>query len=265
MHMPADILVKFRHHPEIQIKLNQTALCQRYKKLVQANCSRPAMFRDPCLYTSERFKQLAQQARDVLGWNWVVDDFDDLTVTTRLHKDIEQYVGGQLGFHVIPEEHDYIIHELHYCIHAIQARSQRGQWLQIEWFNDLGFALPEDFEFAKELKFGDVKLQNPYVGHGPLFVWEQNDHTNISQTCKFHDLVRPGINLIVVDYQPQNWNQSEYLSWFLTHDPDFVAQHGTDKIMRYTGWPIVGRVINLDVLQSVVQDPVLELEQVLTL
>jgi hypothetical protein len=122
--------------------------------------------------------------------------------------------------------------------------------------------LPDDFNFKSKLEFGDVKLQNPYVGHNPLFVYQQNDYTSISQTCKFHDLVRPGINLVIKKYEIENFSMDECLQWFSTHGPEFVNRHGIEKIKHYVGLPVIGRVLNLDILEQIANAPKLTFEYI---
>jgi len=46
------------------------------------------------------------------------------------------------------------------------------------------------------------------------------------------------------------------------HATDWIQQHGWDKIMKYTGWPRVGRVKNLDVLKEIAISPLFEIESV---
>ena len=264
-----DILVKYRSFPALEIALAANAVATGYKQLVSENTGRePAIFRDQCRYTAEYFQELALQVRDQLGWQWVNADYSNFETTTLLHKRIEEYIGGPTGYMAVPAEHHELMHEIHYCLHAIQHNSSRGQWLQVEWYNNDGFFLPQDFEFQMELKFGDVKLQNPYVGHCPLLVWEQDDYTNVTQTCKFHDFAKPGINIVIENYQPrrrsngQPYDPELYLAWFRTHGADFLSKFTEQQLLHYTGWPIVGRVTNLDILTQIKAATLLELESV---
>ena len=252
-----DILVKYRGFPGLEIKLDSGPLRDTYKNLVKKNSQQPAISRDPQRYTIEYLRELAGQAKEVLGWNWITDIYD-LKTTTQLHKDIEAYLAQ--GFANIPEEHDILCHELHYALHAVQAGSTRGQWLQVEWFNDDFIPMPDNFEFTKNLKFGDVKLQNAYVGHDPAFLFMQKDFSNIAQTCRFHDIVRPGINIMIDQYTFTI--NDDYIKTLNAHAPNWVNTHGVEKILRYTGWPQVGNVLNLDVLKDIVNSPVFELEKV---
>jgi hypothetical protein len=252
--------VKFRGAPAIRCSLFDTELSRRYIELIKKQTDTP-IFRDPPRYTLEYLKELAIDAQRVLEWDWIKDVYS-LDITTRLHKDIEQYLAK--GFENIPEEHDHLLHELHYCLHSVESGSKRNSWLQVEWFNDQGFGIEADEYPAKvNLEFGDLRLQNPYVGHHPLYVYEQKDSINIEQTCKFHDFVKPGINIVVDpnDNKP-SFDMDAYLKWFETNGSSFVAKHGIEKLKKFTGHPVVGTVINKNDLALLVQQPIIEFEYI---
>jgi len=256
-------ILQFRNCPPLYCELHNTKLASQYYHLLenQYQIDSNPIFRDPEKYTLQYFSVLANQAKQDLGWDWVRPQYT-LDVTTQLHKDLETFL--QFGFSHIPAEHDNLIHELHYALHAIESGSKRGHWLQIEWFNDNGFELPADQYPAKiNLEFGDLRLQNPYVGHHPLFVFEQDDKVNVTQTCKFHDFVKPGIN-IVVKSMPNKWfNWEHYFAWFETNAPEFVQLHTKETIAKFTGHPVIGKVTNLKDLEIVVSTPLLEFEKII--
>lgn len=252
--------VKFRSAPAIVCQLHDTELARKYYNLLQQQYSEDPcpLFRDQQKYTLDYFNQLVDRAERELGWNWRRDNYD-LATTTLLHKDIEQYLAQ--GFENIPAEQDKILHELHFALHAIESGSKRTSWLQIEWFNDNGFSITEDEYPAKlKMEFGDIRLQNPYVGHHPLYIYEQKDSYNIGQTCKFHDFVKPGINLVIAPETEYNFDQEQYLEWFKIQAPEFVKQHGVDRLRKFTGHPIVGSVVNKEDLKTVVEMPIIEFE-----
>ena len=176
-----------------------------------------------------------------------------------MHKDIEQLVGN--NFESVPEHLDDVIHDLHLGLHLLQDNTtpSRLGWLQIEWYNDSGFT-SDDVEFSRSMNKGDLKLQNPFVGHGPLQIYLENDYTNISQTCKFHTFVKPGINIATLDYA-EFTNTEDLIKQFQHHDIKFVNQHGIDKILSYTGYPTIGKVVDVELLQKLINCPnPLELE-----
>jgi hypothetical protein len=259
----SNITVTFVGQPSLHLAIDDTLIGCRYINLIKMayDFSRP-IYRDTLKYNEDYMKDLAEQAKQVFNWDW--DSVGDYTtgIAPVLHKNLEILLKN--GFDSIPEQYDNLVHELHYCLHLVQHKKHnkiRNSWLQIEWYNDMGFELPHDFNFADTLNFGDVKLQNPFVGHGPLQIYQEQDHINISQTCKFHNFVKPGINIAERNY-PTFTEHQQLIDFFVKHDINFVEKHGVDKILHYTGYPVIGRVINLDDLQQVVEASALKLESI---
>ena len=259
--------VKFAGYPELEIELNDPVVSDQYYNLIQQNYQQQfPTFYDSARYTIEYLQSLVPQARELLKWDWIVDF--SIKNTTRLHKDIEQLIGQ--GFENIPTEWDELVNELHFCLHAIETKRQTGAvrdaTMTVEWLNDSGFAMPEDFEFQPGVSYGDIKLQNPYVGHPPSMIFSQQDTANVFQTCRFHDWVKPGIVFCIKKTQsPKSFSRdwiSMYEKWWRQQAPEFVEHHGWSQILRYTGWPVVGHVTNLDVLDQVRTGPVLILDSI---
>lgn len=254
------ILIKFIDQPVLELLINSDSIGQLYFNLVQENyrIEKP-IFRDRLNYTVDYMHQLSIQAKEFLGWDWYAEYYS-IENTAILHKAIEELVGS--GFDNVPAEYDNLIHELHYCLHIIQdgqVSKKRDGWLQLEWYNDSGFELGQDYQFSRGLKFGDVKLQNPWVGHGPLQLFLEKDFTNISQTCKFHNFVKPGINIVIQEFEDFT-DTDALISMFLEHDPAFVTKHGIETIISYIGYPVIGQINNLNDLQQVVNSSRLELD-----
>ena len=254
------INVNFARCPTIKISVDPTDIGIQYFNLVKENYNREQpIYRDINKYTFDYLKSLAVEASEVLGWDWIVDNY---TIENKaiFHKDIELLLGNT-GFDQIPHEYDNLLHELHYGLHVykLDKNQKRGGWLQIEWYNDDGFELDYSFEFQPELKFGDIKLQNPFVGHGPLQMYYEQDFINISQTCKFQTFVKPGINISTDRFEKITF-KDKIIELFQLHDPDFVELHGVEKIKHYTGYPVIGRVINLNDLYACLKTHILELD-----
>jgi hypothetical protein len=174
----------------------------------------------------------------------------DLTITAKLHKDLENSV-GKLGFESIPEQYDFLLYDLHHCLHAIQNRPQdslRPDHLQIEWMTDNSVPLPDDFEFVTQTNFGDLILINPYVGHNPLQIYRENDFSSLSTTCKLHDVIKPGI---VLTNGKETITKETILAKFLEHDPAFVELHGPEKIKYYAGSAVIGRVDDVELFKTI--------------
>jgi len=246
------ITVAFYHQPPLYIKIQDTETGVRYFNLIKSNYTRSKpIFRDELKYTPEYMFELADRAKTAFNWKWdTVLDFTN-SIAPELHKDLEKLLEN--GFSQIPEKYDELVHELHYCLHLIQhkpCKNKRDSWFQIEWYNDEGFDLSPSFEFSLKLTAGDVRLQNPFVGHSPMQMWQEQDFINISQTCKFHTFVKPGMNIAHTSH-PDFKKIDELIQKFQIYDPEFVGRHGIEKIKYYTGHPIIGKVINVNDLDII--------------
>lgn len=236
------IQVKFHNHPTIDLAVDDTETGRCYFELTRRQTLEP-FYRDSSMYTPEFMQELALQAREAFGWNWIADSYD-ISVTAQLHKDLEQYI-GQLGFDQIPEKYDLLLYDLHHCLHAIQhgpTGRNRNDNLQIEWLTDDAVPLPKSFEFQAESRPGDLILINPYVGHNPGQIYLENDFGNLESTCRFHDVIKPGI---VMTTQCR-LDKQLVLEQFQQHDPEFVDRHGADTIRYYTGSAVIGHVVDVD-------------------
>jgi hypothetical protein len=263
----SDITVIFQNQPPIHIKLYDTAAAAHWRKLFVQNYQQKfPLFRDMQKYTWKYLEHLVDQANKTCGWNFTTQ-IQNLQDTVDLHKHIEVTLAN--GYQNIPSDWDHLLDELHFALHTVQQTklsniSRRGNFLQIEWFNDDYVPLPEDFVFTSNLQFGDLRLQNAYVGHIPLQIFEQNDFANVFQTCRFHDRIKPGLNITIFSGNRVLPNIETYTQWWNTHAPEFVKYHGWNKIMYYTGHPIIGQVVNTDDLAKVATcAEVLELQEVI--
>jgi len=250
------ITICFNNLIKLNIDIESSMLGRNYVNLIRKNYNKSLpVYRDKIKYDSIYLLKLAQQAKDAFGWDWALPEYD-LSVIPALHRDLEKLL-SKTGFSNVPAKYDNLLHELHYCLHIVQhpdkVHTRIGN-LQIEWFNDSGFPLPYDFEFKTELKFGDCLLQNPYVGHGPVQIDNENDWDSIDQTCRFHDFVKPGI----VIYTGPNYtiDKQSILNKFNQHNPKFVNKHTEQTILHYTGVPVIGQVRNINDLINIVEYPV---------
>ena len=254
-------LVKFKNFDQLVCNINNTSVGKKYYKLTKKTYQEEfPIYRDRPKFTKKYMSKLATIVNQQLGWSWDLRD-TSIKHTAQMHKDIETLL--MEGFSQIPAELDHVIHDLHYGLHILQHNIEPNRlgWLQIEWYNDVGFDM-ELFPFKHKLELGDIKLQNPYVGHGPLQVYLEQDFQQINQTCKFHDFVKPGINIVTVT-EDEFTDFDDLLSKFKQHDPAFVDQHSSKKIVNYTGYPVIGQVENIDLLKQIISyDSTLELESI---
>jgi len=256
------ITVKFHNQPAIEIAVDDTETGRLYFNLTRRqNKQQPPFYRDTVVYTPEYMVELAHRAKDAFGWDWFSDHYD-ISITAQLHKDLENSV-GQLGFDQIPEQYDELLYDLHHCLHAIQfGKTSQGRFdnFQIEWLVDESVTLPSSFEFKESSNYGDLILINPYVGHNPLQIYKEQDFSSLATTCRFHDIIKPGI---VLTSGYAKVTKDTILEEFIKHDPAFVELHGADKIKYYSGSAVVGHVLDIDKLNQVKQcKNVLTLDQV---
>jgi hypothetical protein len=262
-----DLSIYFKDFPPLLVQLDNNKVAHQWKKLFSDNYNRqmPICRSSTKKYTLAYLNELVAEANEKLHWNYSISiaSADD---TVKLHKNIEQICAN--GFKNIPSAYDNLIHEMHFCIHAIESSAILSpvtyteptvittpvnkvqtrvpiSFLQIEWFNDDGFALDKLFKFKLNMEVGDIKLQNPFVGHGPLQIYRYNDWSNVFQTCRFHDFVRPGINLLTKVRDQTDILDGSYEEWWQTNATEFVSQHGMKKIWHYTGHPVIGRTLNV--------------------
>lgn len=254
------IQINFKNFSGLECVIQDTQIGRQYFLLVQQNYQQSfPIYREELNYTPEYFYNLARQAATAFGWGWSEYDIAQVGIGALLHKDLEILLAD--GFRNIPEQYDNLIHEIHYALHLNQHgmyQGQRTSWFQVEWYNDSGFDLTTDFTLEQNLKVGDVKLQNPFVGHGPLQMWLEQDFINVDQTCKFHNFVRPGINVVHTCPHPPV-DQDEIIAAFQTHAPEFVRKHSVEKIQHYIGYPVIGHVEDIDLLLQLKKSANLEL------
>ena len=257
------INIFFKNNDPIVIKLIDHPVGDKFFKLVKSNLEKEKpIFRDHAKYNEEYLKELSVHLKKELDWNWLKEEYS-LENTVAMHKEIENLLEKDYSFKKIPGHLQNLIHEAHFCIHTIQYRDKNnihGNFLQIEWFNDDFIELNEDLKFSTELSPGDIILQNPYVGHPPLQCYQQNDYKNIMRTCTFHDRIKPGIKINL--FQLVDIDLEKYKNWWHENGLEFVNLHGFKKILSYTGFPVVGKVTNLQTLQEVLKTPVLELDKI---
>lgn len=250
--------VKFQNHEAMILDIHNTVLGHEYCGLVRKNYQAELpVFRDRIKYNDALMLKLAEQAKQQLGWNWARDYYDH-TVTPLLHKDLEQLLSQQ-GFLATSSETDHLLHELHYCLHVVQNQSkhnaQRSGMLQLEWFNDDGFALPADFEFVSHYPIGSVRLQNPYVGHGPVQMYLEQDFYNVQSTCKFPNFVKPGV--LVALNPGRHITESvkkDIMDKFTQADAEFT-EINRYNIQRFSGYGIIGQVRNIETVLEIRNDP----------
>ena len=147
-------------------------------------------------------------------------------------------------------------------MHAVQFKrhlSKRSDNFQIEWLTDTSIPLPKSFEFVESTRFGDLLLINPYVGHNPVQIFNEKDFTSLETTCRFHNIIKPGIVLSTGG----DVTKDEIVEEFKRQDPAFVQLDAEDKIRYYSGFAVVGRVLDVELYNQInCSEDLLELNQI---
>ena len=261
----ANIDIKFKNCSKLNLTLFDNSTVDIFLKLLKKNLSKELpIFRDPAKYTEQYLTKLTKEVKEKLGWEWISDAYS-IENTVKFHKDIENLLDKQGDFSKISGDLQNLIHEAHFCIHTIQYRkttAPRGHFLQLEWFNDDYEELPEDAEFTTSGEFGEIILQNAYVGHPPIQCYQQNDYKNIERTCAFPDRIKPGIKIQInqTSYKDIDWKS--YEKWWKENCNDFVNKVTFEKIKYYTGFNRIGIVENKEQLRKILDEPILEVEEV---
>ena len=88
----------------------------------------------------------------------------------------------------------------------------------------------------------------------------ENDFSSLDTTCRFHDVIKPGIVLAGHYYYV---SKKAILASFQENDPEFVNKHGEKKIKYYSGHAVIGRVDNIKIFRRIQSSPhILVLEDV---
>jgi len=236
----------------LSVQIDNTETGRLYYDLVKQNyANQKPFYTDNIKWTPEYLIELAHIAKQELGWDWLADEYTT-DITSKLHKDLE-YSVGRVGFDNMPEEYDWLLYDLHHCLHSIQfgkTQAKRTCNLQVEWLNDASKPLPKSFEFQTQASPGDAILINPYVGHNPLQLYMEDDYSDLDSTCKFHDIVKPSIVIIPCGYSV---DKETILHKFKHEAPEFVSKHTAEKIKYYTGVAKIGRVTDVNEFNSIMQ------------
>jgi hypothetical protein len=73
-------------------------------------------------------------------------------------------------------------------------------------------------------------------------------------------LIEPGIKINLTDAKFTDIDS--YEQWWRSKASDYVKKQGFDNIMKYTGFPVVGQVKNIEALLTATQEPVLEFSHI---
>ena len=261
------IQLKFKNFDVLELKIESTETATTFFNFFKMNLidSLP-ICKDPLEYDWRMFEQLVDKVVTAFGWNWTYNDIKQADLVS-WHKDLESCLEKTGEMDEIPAALRQLVIDTHFCLHRLQTIHEQKELrhrIQIEWYTSDRRLMPEDVIFKRNIGFGDVILQNPYVGHDPITCFFQDDYKNISRTCAFHDIMTPGFFIQLKDSPWTPGIEKNYINWYEQKCADFVDKVGLQTIMEYTGYPVVGKVVNLGLLQKIQNSNYLKLENVTT-
>jgi len=250
------INIYFKEFDPIEVELINHTVADKFFYLANKHyIEYPIVFRDPLKYTYDYLEKLIVEANEKLHWNCKTQNLTEEDIID-IHKNLENTLNDEGDFRSIPEEFDNLIHEFHYCLHRIQHKDKPNRigYFQIEWFNNEFIPMDNDFSFTNNLKFGDIILQNPFVGHNPLHCYHDDDYTNIDRTCKIPCRIKSGIIMYTIP-KAKEIDYNHYYEWWDTRGKSVLDKVGYDTILRFTGEGKIGEVINKDTLREIIETP----------
>lgn len=257
--------IKFKNFKSLALTFDNNSSVDTWKKLFLNDLKTGLpIYRDAKKYTPEFLNGVYKDLCDGLGWERL--ELNSLENTVLAHKNLEVFL--EKGFEHVPEEWDQHLHDFHYGLHLQENLNfkpcESRPNIQLEWFNDVSEPLGDDFKHTLTTGFGDIHMLYPHVGSSPTKLFLQNDHHDAEQTCRFHDVIKSGFTILTKGSEAHEENSMNgYKQWWITNAPEFVEKHGMEKLLHYAGYPVMGKVRNLDVLEEIAEtNEILELEDI---
>jgi hypothetical protein len=201
---------------------------------------------------TDDFLNKAIRARELFKFNW---DLDNLTQDNfnLWHRDIETF---DLSKHPpwSQEKGDFFI-LLHNALHC--AENQIGfsdrDTIKIKWFAK-SIPWPElpIFVPLSDLGIGDIITDYPHVGKSPWVSYQNNDTTNLTQSCRLPDACPPGfaiwLGTTVRNQQQIKNDQQKLINWYQQNIDQLGELFTQDQMLTYNGEHRVGQIKNIEQL-----------------
>ena len=256
------LALKFDNIKEIvEIELDSTVNAEFFKNYL-LEFGRPA---DQLFYMQsaeqllEDFLNKARQAKELFNFNW------DLTSLTQnnfnlWHKDIETFDLNNYPWS--QEKGDFFI-ALHTALHGAELREKNNspsirKQMLVKWF---GSSLPwpeiPKFKSVLDINAGDITTGYPHVGKPPWVCFQQNDNTNLQQTCRLPDACPPSFHIWLINNTIADTNEKkkrqlkreqQLTNWYQQNINQLEALFTQDQMLTYDGEYCIGRLKNIDQL-----------------
>jgi hypothetical protein len=248
----------------VEIELDSTVNAEFFKNYL-LGFNRPAdqlFYKQSAEQVLKDFLNKAHQAKELFNFEW------DLTNLTQdnfnlWHRDIETFDLSKYP-PWSQEKGDFFI-ALHTALHASETSVKNNNssffsrtMIQIKWFSP-SLPWPEipNFKSSLDVTAGDIITDYPHVGKTPWLSYQQNDVTNLIQSCRLPDACPPGFliwltNHTITDTETKKKFQLEreqqLTIWYQQNIDQLEKLFTQDQMLTYDGEYCIGRLKNIDQL-----------------
>jgi len=248
----------------VEIELDSTVNAEFFKNYL-LGFNRPAdqlFYPQSAEHTLKDFLNKAHQAKELFNFKW------DLTNLTQdnfnlWHRDIETFDLSKYP-PWSQEKGDFFI-ALHTALHASETLVKNNNFssssfsrmmIHIKWFAP-SLPWPEipNFKSGLDVTAGDIITDYPHVGKTPWSSYQQNDVTNLTQSCRLPDACPPGFkihlnNVSIADIQTKNKiklkHEQQLIKWYQQNIDQLERLFTQDQMLAYDGEYCIGRIKNIE-------------------
>jgi hypothetical protein len=247
----------------VEIELDSTVNAEFFKNFL-LGFNRPAdqlFYQQSAEQVLKDFLDKAQRAKELFNFNW------DLTNLTQdnfnlWHRDIETFDLSKYP-PWSKEKGDFFV-ALHAALHAAENPMKNNNssfsrmMVHIKWFAP-SVPWPETPKFKSMLDItaGDIITDYPHVGKTPWTSFQQNDITNLQQSCRLPDACPPGLLIWLTSHKITNTEtkkkfqlerEQQLTNWYQQHINQLEKLFTQDQMLAYDGEYCIGRLKNIDQL-----------------
>jgi len=207
------------------------------------------------------FLNKAQRAKELFNFEW------DLTNLTQdkfnlWHRDIETFDLSKYP-PWSQEKGDFFI-ALHTALHAAELSVKNNNFsftramIKIKWFApSLPWPETPNFKSKLDIAAGDIIADYPHVGKTPWLCFQQNDITNLQQSCRLPDACPPGFLICLINHKItdtetkkklQLEREQQLTNWYQQNIDQLETLFTHDQMLTYDGEYCIGRLKNIDQL-----------------
>ena len=247
----------------VEIELDSTVNAEFFKNYL-LGFNRPAdqlFYTQPAEQVLKDFLNKAHRSKELFNFEW------DLTNLTQdnfnlWHRDIETFDLSKYP-PWSQEKGDFFI-ALHTALHAAETLVNNNNstvsrtMIRIKWFeSSLPWPEMPKFKSTLDIAAGDIITDYPHVGKTPWQSFQQNDITNLQQSCRLPDACPPGLLIWLTNYtitdtetkkKIQLKREQQLINWYQQNINQLETLFTQDQMLTYDGGYCIGRLKNIDQL-----------------